>query len=163
MINETIGYQSKPNIARSEIINLTTQLKDKACNIYVNWSSPVSRMILIYHFPGRSQFRVTNSRIAYITGQIRPIRRLQLNLVQWVSLNNNDFVYFRKPWIYAWSHKIFGPYRFSCFDVYWTLKRTDTQTEREAKYIYMTWIICFTFFCFFNPNIYNVYLMLFML
>ena len=97
----------------------------------------VSRMILIYHFPGRSQFRVTNSRIAYITGQIRPIRRLQLNLVQWVSLNNNDFVYFRKPWIYAWSHKIFGPYRFSCFDVYWTLKRTDTQTEREAKYIYI--------------------------
>jgi len=36
------------------------------------------------------------------------------------------------------SHKKFGPDRFSRFDVYWihTNKHPDTQTDRQAKFIY---------------------------
>ena len=45
------------------------------------------------------------------------------------------------PWAYVMSHKIFGPDRFSRFDVYWI--QTNRQTNRQTSQIYIKMFIRF--------------------
>ena len=82
------------------------------------------------------RFVQINSRIFKIFKNYTKIKTFKHKFLKFLSFIN-------LPWAYVMSHKKFGPYRFSRFDVYWiqTNKQTDRQTDRQAKFIYRWYLL----------------------